>query len=560
MSADAATVDRRAARAGGEAAPRPPRPGDRGGLERGRARRARGAGPDQPGLAERPRHLLLLERLQATPSRTFSRGFWLDVKLFMRRRGRSCSVLGLVVAPRPRRAARRRCSRCACWPRSSSTSFAASRRSCWSTWSASGSRRSSSSGCRPTRSSSAASRYALLRRLRRRGLPGRDRSVHRGQRDAALAIGLTEAPGAALRDPAAGGPPGRPAAAERLHRAPEGRRAGLAPRRRRGVSDGPGSPPSTFNYTPLMAAALLYLCVTVPLARLVDRTGARRQDALMSAPVLELRGRHQVLRRPRGAARDRPRGRRARGGRADRRVRLGEVDAPSLHRPAGGDRRRRRLPRRRRDHRPVGGPRRGPPPARPRLPGLQPVPAPDRAPEHRPRRRARPRRLPRRGRGAARAACSSASASRAAATTTPTSSRAASSSASRSPASFAGRPRALLLDEVTSALDPELVGEVLDAVRDLKAEGVTMVIATHEMGFAREVADRVGFLHDGRIVELGTPGARSLRARAARDPAVPAPAARGRPGLAAAGWPQPDSRRCFSPSAALFVSSSLTLP
>jgi polar amino acid transport system ATP-binding protein len=70
---------------------------------------------------------------------------------------------------------------------------------------------------------------------------------------------------------------------------------------------------------------------------------------------------------------------------------------------------------------------------------------------------------------------------------------------------FAGRPRALLLDEVTSALDPELVGEVLDAVRDLKEEGVTMVIATHEMGFAREVADRVAFLHDGRIVELGPP-------------------------------------------------------
>jgi polar amino acid transport system ATP-binding protein len=70
---------------------------------------------------------------------------------------------------------------------------------------------------------------------------------------------------------------------------------------------------------------------------------------------------------------------------------------------------------------------------------------------------------------------------------------------------FAGRPRALLLDEVTSALDPELVGEVLDAVRDLKDEGVTMIIATHEMGFAREVADRVGFLHDGRIVELGPP-------------------------------------------------------
>jgi polar amino acid transport system ATP-binding protein len=70
---------------------------------------------------------------------------------------------------------------------------------------------------------------------------------------------------------------------------------------------------------------------------------------------------------------------------------------------------------------------------------------------------------------------------------------------------FAGAPRALLLDEITSALDPELVGEVLAAVRDLKAEGMTMVIATHEMSFAREVADEVAFLHEGRIVESGPP-------------------------------------------------------
>jgi polar amino acid transport system ATP-binding protein len=72
---------------------------------------------------------------------------------------------------------------------------------------------------------------------------------------------------------------------------------------------------------------------------------------------------------------------------------------------------------------------------------------------------------------------------------------------------FAGRPRAMLLDEVTSALDPELVGEVLEAVRDLKGEGMTMLIATHEMSFAREVADEVCFLHDGVIVERGAPGA-----------------------------------------------------
>jgi polar amino acid transport system ATP-binding protein len=70
---------------------------------------------------------------------------------------------------------------------------------------------------------------------------------------------------------------------------------------------------------------------------------------------------------------------------------------------------------------------------------------------------------------------------------------------------LATRPRALLLDEITSALDPELVGEVLEVVRELKAEGMTMLIATHEMGFARDVADEICFLHDGRIIERGDP-------------------------------------------------------
>jgi polar amino acid transport system ATP-binding protein len=70
---------------------------------------------------------------------------------------------------------------------------------------------------------------------------------------------------------------------------------------------------------------------------------------------------------------------------------------------------------------------------------------------------------------------------------------------------LATQPRALLLDEITSALDPELVGEVLAVVRDLKADGMTMVIATHEMGFARDVADEVVFLHEGRALERGAP-------------------------------------------------------
>jgi len=66
-------------------------------------------------------------------------------------------------------------------------------------------------------------------------------------------------------------------------------------------------------------------------------------------------------------------------------------------------------------------------------------------------------------------------------------------------------PQLLLLDEVTSALDPELVGEVLDLLRDLKSEGMTMLVCTHEMGFARDVADRVCFLHRGRPLEVGPP-------------------------------------------------------
>jgi polar amino acid transport system ATP-binding protein len=70
---------------------------------------------------------------------------------------------------------------------------------------------------------------------------------------------------------------------------------------------------------------------------------------------------------------------------------------------------------------------------------------------------------------------------------------------------LATQPRALLLDEITSALDPELVGEVLSLVRDLKADGMTMLLTTHEMSFAAEVADEICFLHEGLIVERGAP-------------------------------------------------------
>ena len=70
---------------------------------------------------------------------------------------------------------------------------------------------------------------------------------------------------------------------------------------------------------------------------------------------------------------------------------------------------------------------------------------------------------------------------------------------------LAMEPHLLLLDEITSALDPELVGEVLNIVRDLAADGMTMMLATHEMGFAREVSSKVCFLHEGVIHEEGPP-------------------------------------------------------
>ncbi|HEX2766230.1 MAG TPA: amino acid ABC transporter ATP-binding protein [Candidatus Limnocylindria bacterium] len=80
---------------------------------------------------------------------------------------------------------------------------------------------------------------------------------------------------------------------------------------------------------------------------------------------------------------------------------------------------------------------------------------------------------------------------------------------------LAMEPRLLLLDEVTSALDPELVAEVLNVIRELAAEGMTMLIATHEMGFARDIAHRIAFVDGGRILEQGPPD------RLFTDPAEP---------------------------------------
>ena len=83
-------------------------------------------------------------------------------------------------------------------------------------------------------------------------------------------------------------------------------------------------------------------------------------------------------------------------------------------------------------------------------------------------------------------------------------------------------PEVMLLDEITSALDPELVGEVLDVVRRFKSEGMTMILATHEMAFAREAADRVCFLDQGRVIEEGPPEVMFTVAPRSPHPRIPA--------------------------------------
>jgi polar amino acid transport system ATP-binding protein len=72
---------------------------------------------------------------------------------------------------------------------------------------------------------------------------------------------------------------------------------------------------------------------------------------------------------------------------------------------------------------------------------------------------------------------------------------------------LAMNPQVILCDEITSALDPELVGEVLQVIEGLAAEGVTLILVTHEMNFARKVSDRVVFMHQGRVHEIGAPQA-----------------------------------------------------
>ena len=117
--------------------------------------------------------------------------------------------------------------------------------------------------------------------------------------------------------------------------------------------------------------------------------------------------------------------------------------------------------------------------------------------------------------------CSSGSGSATRWTTTRASSPAASSSGWRSPGRWPCSPKLMLFDEPTSALDPELVGEVLDVMKDLARDGMTMIVVTHEIGFAREVGDTLVFMDGGVVVESGD-AARGDRQPAARaDQGVP---------------------------------------
>ena len=103
---------------------------------------------------------------------------------------------------------------------------------------------------------------------------------------------------------------------------------------------------------------------------------------------------------------------------------------------------------------------------------------------------------------------------------------------------LAMQPKLMLLDEITSALDPELVGEVLAVVRELATSGMTMILSTHEMGFARQIADRVCFMSEGVILEQGPPDQIFTAPATGAHGRVPAAGDRGRPG----GRLRPDRR------------------
>ena len=258
---------------------------------------------------------------------------------------------------------------------------------------------------------------------------------------------------------------------------------------------------STFKNTEVFTlVAVMYLAMCVPLIIMVGRL-EKRFGAQMIAirDVRKSFGSNLVL--DGHLARSEP----GRSGLRDRPSGLGQVDAAALReRPRSpttpgeitvdGQRVDRDEHRHRRHSRE----------GRDGVPALQPVPAPHRARERDRRSGVRQARAARARRAsAARALLAQVGPGRQGRRLSRTGFPAASSSAWPSRGRWRCSPQAILFDEPTSALDPELVGEVLAVMRMLADEGMTMIVVTHEMGFAREVADRVVFIDGGRIVEQG---------------------------------------------------------
>ena len=171
----------------------------------------------------------------------------------------------------------------------------------------------------------------------------------------------------------------------------------------------------------------------------------------------------------------------------------------------GGTRRVRRHRGERSRHRPA----QAAPACRHRVPELQSLPASLGREEHHAGAQGGEGHAARRGARNSPRRCCARSGSPRRSTPIPTSSRAASSSAWRSPARSPCSRSVMLFDEITSALDPELVGEVLKVLEEMARDGMTMMLVTHEIGFARKVANRVVFMHEGRIWEEG-PAAATL--------------------------------------------------
>ena len=340
-------------------------------------------------------------------------------------------------------------------------------------------------------------------------------AVPYGQMEAARSLGMSHAQCDAPRDRPAGDPQGDPADAERLHRADEGHVAGGGDRARRGREGGREVQAETFNSSALTLGALMFIVVTIPLARLVDRLIARQQVATRRAapvagggsakvaPMLRLDGVHKSFGDLHVLQRHRPRSDRGEvvcvigpsgSGKSTLLRCINLLEPPEAGRICLEGKEITGPPRRRLDYvRRRGGDG---------VPAVQPVPAHD----------ARSQRVDRAAHGAAagpggggRARPRAARARRAPDKLFEYPERLSGGQQQRVAIAraLAMDPHVMLFDEVTSALDPELVKEVLDVMRELAAEGMTMVIVTHEMGFARDVADRIVFMDDGVIVEEG---------------------------------------------------------